>query len=305
MTCSYLGGTLRLKETSPMSAVLGSATVKPLISQTVRATSSGNSLVCPDFLPPQTFGFNVNLAAGAPHVLLVDVENRAPRSSPVTLTWTKWGSTTSLTAPSAVAGAVQVRAQVNASDSGPGATGTVTFMANANGQVFTDTKTLSQGLATATFNLPASSASTTISATYGGDAKLNASQNQTTIAAIAKANSSTSNVTSSALPATSGAPVTLRATVTGYAPGGRVDFMNGNTVVASAAATNTSAATGSTSFEVTTRLHPGTYNLTASYLGDANNHPSFSGTGLQASVTLSPADAAAALGAIIAPLLRD
>src|SRR5687767_12066999 len=119
MSCSYRGGTLRLKETSPTPAVLASATVQGLITQTVRGELSGNTLVCPSFLPPQRFTFNTTLAPGGAHILIVDIENRTPNSNTVNLTWTKVSSTTSLTVPSAVAGAVQIRAQVNAFPSGP------------------------------------------------------------------------------------------------------------------------------------------------------------------------------------------
>jgi hypothetical protein len=120
-----------------------------------------------------------------------------------------------------------------------------------------------------------------------------------------KATSSTSPVGTAPVPNLSDTPVTLSVNVTGFAPGGRVDFMNGNRIVASASATNSSGASGTTTFQTTTLLGPGTYNLVAAYTGDANNLPSSSSSAAAAfTVTFSPRHAAV-LQVIIDSLLDD
>jgi hypothetical protein len=119
-----------------------------------------------------------------------------------------------------------------------------------------------------------------------------------------KATSSTASVGVAPIPNLSDTPVTLSATVAGFAPSGTVNFKNGDRIVTSATATNSSGATGSTMFQTTTVLGPGTYNLVAEYVGDANNLPSLSPTSPTFAVTLSPAHAAA-IRLIIDSLLLD
>ena len=106
-------------------------------------------------------------------------------------------------------------------------------------------------------------------------------------------------------PLLSDTPVTLRADVTGFAPGRRVNFKNGGITIASADATNSSGAIGTTIFETTRTLGPGTYNVIAEYEGDPNNHSSSSSAAPQFTVTISPTHVHAIQIIIDALLLDD
>lgn len=82
----------------------------------------------------------------------------------------------------------------------------------------------------------------------------------------AQAGTSTTALTASPNPAGEGQNVILTATVTGSAPTGSVTFKRGSTVLGTATVNASGVATRSTTFS-----SMGTYSLTASYGGDANN----------------------------------
>ncbi len=273
-TCSFLSGNILIVETSPQPTTLSTG---PIGFQ--NGYSDGSCSTTP--FPTQTFSVSRTFTS-ANYTFLANNDGHAPVSNNVTLVVNKVGSVTGVTVlGTPTAGSVQVRANV-VSSGGPQPTGSVQFSAVLNGLVYSASAPVDgQGFATATLSLPASTVSTTVTAAYGGDPNLNASSGQTTISSIAKATSSTSSVAATPNPAEFNTPVSLSASVTGFAPTGNVNFKEGNTIIASAIGTNSSGANGSTTFQTTATLSPGTHDLVASYLGDSNNLPSSSPTPFQ------------------------
>ncbi len=258
-----------INESSPQSISLfssllfstltdGSCSVTPGITQNASYTGT---------FSPATYAFVAN------------VDGHTPISNNVNIVVQKVATTTSISvAGTPTAGSVQLNASVTASASGaPKPSGSVQFNTTLNGQAYSTSAPLnSQGLAAATFSLPASTASVTVTATYPGDSNLNSSQAQVAINSIAKAASTTSPVTSSPQCLPLGGTATLSASVSGFAPGGRVDFLDGSTIVGSATATNSSNSLGTTLFQGSANLSTGFHSLTASYAGDSNNIASVS-----------------------------
>lgn len=153
------------------------------------------------------------------------------------------------------------------------ATGTVIFR---DGTVTVGSAALSAGKA----SLASSSLSIgthSITANYGGDTNNNSSNSGTltqTVQAVSKTNTTTS-ITSSLNPSTSGQSVTFTATVSPSSATGTVTFNDGTGSIGSS-----TLAGGKATF-ATSSLVAGTHSITASYAGDNTNNGSSSVAVLQ------------------------
>lgn len=120
----------------------------------------------------------------------------------------------------------------------------------------------------------------TVGATYAGDVNFATSTSTTALTqSVARANSTTSLVTSSVNPSVFGQNVVLSATVSAAAPGagsptGTVSFFDAGVLL------GTGNLTGGTATITVNSLSVGTHNLTATYNGDANFNLSASATPL-------------------------
>jgi hypothetical protein len=152
----------------------------------------------------------------------------------------------------------------------PGAgtpTGTIEFR---DGSTRLGTITLINGSASLTTN-GFSATSHTINAVYSGDSNITGSAQSLTQTVLTSTQSSTTALASSSNPATSGASVTLTATVT--APSGlsgNVAFYDGATLIGTAALSGTKAKL------IISTLSNGTHAITARYLGNPTIPPSIS-----------------------------
>ena len=108
-------------------------------------------------------------------------------------------------------------------------------------------------------------------ATYGGDAA-NASSSSAALSQTVNKVASTTGIGSSLTPSTAGGSVTFTATVSGSAPSGSVNFLDGATSISGCAAV---ALTGSGNIRTatcsTSSLAAGTHSIVATYSGDAGN----------------------------------
>jgi hypothetical protein len=112
-----------------------------------------------------------------------------------------------------------------------------------------------------------------ITVVYAGDANNQPSTSAAITQVVGAAPVTTSTMLSASSSAiTRGQAVTLTATVSGQAPGGSVQFMDGAVALGSPAALNNGVASLSTN-----ALAVGSHSITASYAGDAANAPSVSG----------------------------
>ncbi|TMH56733.1 MAG: hypothetical protein E6H53_14415, partial [Betaproteobacteria bacterium] len=115
-------------------------------------------------------------------------------------------------------------------------------------------------------------------ATYGGDAA-NAGSSSAALSQTVNKVASTTGIGSSLTPSTAGGSVTFTATVSGSAPSGSVNFLDGATSISGCAAValagsgNIRTATCSTS-----SLAAGSHSMSAVYGGDASNNGSTSST---------------------------
>ncbi|MFZ2162850.1 MAG: Ig-like domain repeat protein, partial [Sideroxyarcus sp.] len=144
-------------------------------------------------------------------------------------------------------------------------TGTVTFK---DGVTPLGTGTLVAGKVTLNY-VGITVGTHTLTATYNGDS-YNAASTSAVVAQVINKGTSKTLLTVSSNPALTGEAVVLKATVMGALPNGTVTFKNGATIVGTATL-SVSQATLNTSFSAA-----GTYSLTASYEGDANNNASTS-----------------------------
>lgn len=187
-------------------------------------------------------------------------------SDTVTLTIQKANTATSLASspnPSTFGSPVTLTATVT-----PGAaTGSVQFF---NGGALLGTASLTSGKAQLTAaSLPAGSDSLT--ASYGGDAANAPSASTATLQTVNKANSTTTLSASPASQSTSGQTVTFTAKVAPSVATGMVQFLDGSTLIGSAALSN-----GTAVFS-TSKLAVGNHSIKASYGGDSNVNGSQSG----------------------------
>lgn len=146
------------------------------------------------------------------------------------------------------------------------ATGSIQFF---DGGALLGQSALGSGKAQCTIsNLPAGSDSLT--AVYSGDAANAPSTSSGIIEAVNKINSTTTLTASPASQSSFGQTVTLTAVVTPSAATGTVQFLDGSTVIGTAAVVNGKAAFSTTS------LAQENHSLKASYGGDNNVNPSSS-----------------------------
>jgi sugar lactone lactonase YvrE len=198
-----------------------------------------------------------------------DADDAASVSSPLTET-IQQAATVTLTAtpnPAVVTSSVTLVATVTATTGTP--TGTVTFY---DGTTPIGSAPLTAGVATfATSQLTA--ATHQLSAQYGGDLTDAKATSNTISQVIHLAATSTTIATSSAM-TNVGTAITLSASVTsanGPTPTGTVQFIAGGTVLATGTlAAGAAPATSNTSV-VLTSLPAGSYNIVATYSGDADN----------------------------------
>ncbi len=190
-------------------------------------------------------------------------------SSPVTVTVSTTPiltpTTTSLSASpttSAVGQAVSLTATVAPA----GATGSVTFL---DGSATLGTQSLSSGTATlSTSSLSAGSHSLT--AVYSGDSKFATSSSPAVTETVTGKNNSTTSLSVSPNPGSTGQPVTLTATVTPASATGTVTFLDGGNVL------GPGTLSGGSATLTTSSLSTGSHTLTASYAGDTNTNGSTS-----------------------------
>jgi hypothetical protein len=195
-------------------------------------------------------------------------------SSAITQTVNKANTTTSVSTsvnPSASGQSVNFTATVAASAPGSGTpTGTVTFL---DGGTSIGSGTLSGG--SASFSTSALAVGThSITASYAGSSSFNSSTSSAVNQTVNKDGSSTT-VSSSLNPSTSGQSVTFTATVSASAPGsgtptGTVTFLDGGVSIG-----NGTLSGGQATFS-TSGLATGTHTITASYGGDGNFNSSTS-----------------------------
>ncbi len=134
----------------------------------------------------------------------------------------------------------------------------------------------------------------TIVASYGGDAGNMGSSGMVSQVVNAGGGggptATTTTLVSSANPAASGASVTFTATVTGNAPTGSVNFMDGTGSISNCAVVALAAGSGNsrTAACTTTTLSVGTHSIAARYSGNATNATSTSTT-ISETITGTPA----------------
>lgn len=179
--------------------------------------------------------------------------------------------------PAAVGASVTFTATVT----GSSPTGTVNFTRNGTSLSGCSARALSGAGNTrtatcATTTLPAGTS--TIAAAYSGDGG-NTPSTSAGLAQVVVLPSTTTTLASSLNPAALGASVTLTASVTGNAPSGTVNFVDGAASISGCSARSL-AGTGNTRTATctTSSLAAGTHNIVAAYSGNATNAASSSTT---------------------------
>jgi len=202
-------------------------------------------------------------------VSLLNLTNPVPpKPAPIT-------STTSVQA-SPAAGTPGVAITLTAFVYGTDPTGSVTFTANGNTM---GTGVIANGTATLQISL-GNAGSYAVAATYAGDSNNSVSASSAVSVTIGQATTTTALQASPSAGDVNG-QITLTATVTGYLPGGTVSFATGASSLGKAALAG-GVATLHTSFTAA-----GSYPITATYEGDANNVGS---TSSQATVVIAAPD---------------
>lgn len=246
---------------------------------TVQFTDNGANLGAAVALSNGTASLSTSALAAGSHSLAAsysgDATHQPSTSAAASVTVLVASSTGLSVTPASITIGQAVTLTASVSGNNPG--GTVQFKdgsADLGGPV-----SVSNGSASLSTSLFNGTGTHTLSAVYSGDAAHTASTSATASLTVGPSGSSTSLGVSPGQPAP-GEAVTLTATVTGYQPGGSVNFFDGSTSLGSATLSN-----GSASLTVSA-LAEGSHNLSASYSGDANNNASTS-----ASVVLAVAAA--------------
>jgi uncharacterized protein (DUF1800 family) len=190
------------------------------------------------------------------------------------------GTTTTALTSSANPAAVGATVTFTATVTGNSPTGTISF-SDSGASIGCAAVALTSG--TATCSTAALTQGThTIVASYGGDAS-NMGSSGTVLEIITGGGgggpgTTVTTLVSSANPAAAGASVTFTATVTGTAPTGSVNFLDGTTSISNCAVVNFAAGSGNsrTAACTTTTLSVATHSVTARYSGDAANATSTS-----------------------------
>jgi hypothetical protein len=225
-----------------------------------------------------------NLTAGQTYFFAVKAydaaRNESPFSNEVSGTITAPTPATTTLASSTNPATFGASVTFTATVSGSAPTGTVTFSASGttiggcsaaalggSGNVRTAT-CVTASLAVGTYS---------IVARYNGDAGNGASSSAPVAQIVGKVSTAT-DLTSSLNPSSLGASVTLTASVTGSAPTGTVNFVDGGTSITGCAARSLSG-TGNTRTATCTKtsLASGAHSIVASYEGNATNAASSSG----------------------------
>jgi hypothetical protein len=239
-----------------------------------------------------TATFTTNLLSTASHTVTAsytDDSNFNPSSGPLTQVVNKANTTSAVVSsvsPSVSGQSVTFTATVSVNSPGSTAvanpTGTVTF---SDGATAIGSGILSTGIgvttATFTTNL-LSTATHTITATYGADTNFNTSNGSVT-QVVSKA-STTTTIASSANPSVSGQSVTFTATVSVLAPGstavanpsGTVNFYDGTTLIGTGTLSSSVGVT--TANFITNLLSTAPHGITANDLADINFNGSTSGS---------------------------
>jgi len=198
-----------------------------------------------------------------------DSNDQGSASSALPLTIAQAVTQTALTIspnPALVLQPITFTAKVTGNGGTP--TGSVNFIANGN--IIGAGSVNASGTASFTTSALAAGAYS-VTAAYTGDANDGSSTSAATSLTVALATTATA-ITVAPNPALVGTAIVITAKVTGNGgiPTGTVNFIaNGNTLASA------TLADGSVSFTIST-LAPGTYAITASYLGDAADSPSSS-----------------------------
>jgi hypothetical protein len=219
-------------------------TTLPAGTHSIVATYSGDGINAPSTSP--AFSQTVNSVPGTATSIASSL-NPATAGTSITFTATVTGS-----APS----------------------GTVNFTRNGTSISGCSAKTLSGAgnTRTATCSTTALTAGThSIAAAYSGDVN-NSPSTSTVLSQVVTAPATTTTLASSANPAALGASITLTASVTGNAPTGTVNFVDGNTSIGGCSARSL-AGTGNTRTAtcITSSLTAGTHTIVARYGGNATN----------------------------------
>jgi pseudomonalisin len=236
---------------------------------TMQFTDNGANLGAPVALSAGTAVLSTTSLAVGSHSLVAVYSGNPSRqpstSAPITVT-VLVASTTSLSAsPPTIT--VGQPVTLTASVAGNTPTGTVQFMDGST--PLGAPAVLSNGLASLSTNQLGPAGTRSVSAVYAGDA-IHAPS--TSPVATVTVNASPSSITLSASPsrAVFGQAVTLSATVSGYQPGGSVQFFDG-----SASIGNATLRQGTATLTLS-NLNTGARALSARYAGDGNNLASVS-----------------------------
>ncbi|HEY1804172.1 MAG TPA: Ig-like domain repeat protein [Terracidiphilus sp.] len=250
-TVTFTSGTVQLGS-APVGAG-GTATITPALAQgsyQIVATYNGDANNQGSASAP----FPLTVAQATTQTALVVAPNPALVLAPITLTATVTGN-------------------------GGTPTGSVNFLANGN--VIGAGTVNASGVATFTTSTLAAG-TYSVTASYTGDAN-DAGSTSSPVSLVVSLATTATAITVAPNPALVGAAITITAKVTGNGgtPTGTVNFMANGTTLASAVLN-----AGVASFTTST-LAPGTYSITASYLGDAADAPSTS-TAISETVGLIP-----------------
>ena len=241
----------------------------------VALTGSGNTRTAACSTAALTAGTHSIVASYAG-----DASNSISSSNTLSQAVNGSGSTTGLATslnPSVVGTSVTFTATVN----GTSPTGTVIFKDGSTSIAGCSAVAVSGSGNARTASCPTAGLATGshgITAAYSGDASNSSSTSTTLTQTVNKATAATS-LSSSVNPSAVGAGVTFTATVSGFTPGGAVNFTDGGTSITGCGAValggsgNTRSATCATS-----ALGAGTHSINAAYAGDANNNSSSSTT---------------------------
>ena len=237
----------------------------------------GSTLVADVYLAPATGAsstgtYSASFPAAGSHNLTAKYAGdnaNAPSTSGVLLQSVQAGSTPTTTAltssinPVSGSNAVLLRATITGSNP----TGTVAFM---DGATVLGTQVATAGIATLTKSF--SSAGThNLSALYSGDT-LNASSTGTLAQIVTAAATSATTMSSPVNPSRVG-PISILVTVTGSSPTGGVQLVQSDRVIATGTLTSSNATTSVATLQaVLTQM--GSFNLKATYGGDASNFQS-------------------------------
>ena len=211
---------------------------------------------------PQTYNLTLPVGTYQFELTGIDSQGNSATSAAISVTVSAGNSEATATRLAVSANPVPVGQSetFTATVTGNSPTGTVAFI---DGGTTIGTATLAAGQAA--FTKPHLTPGThAITVVYGGDANNTSSTSATTSLVVALAQSTTS-IALGANPVVIGQNIAITASITGWVPTGTVTFMNGSTVIGSA------AVSGGQAVLYTAFATAGSYSITANYSGDGNN----------------------------------